>query len=106
MGANLQSFMADGMRKGYQARRQEFQQSQRQHQSKSKFGQTSTRLGGLTSEQIGDAPQPLKFGRGILGDYARNMAARDGIPVEEPRFGARSSRRRGLGFGGDNAKLG
>lgn len=105
MGANLQNYMANGAEKGYQAKKQEFKQAQRKHQSDSRFGQTSTRLGGLTPDQVGSAPKPLELGKGFIGDFRRRLARRDGIPVEEPRFG-RKVLKSGLGFGGANAKLG
>ena len=41
---------------GAAARRADFAMAQKQYDSRKRFGQTSTRTGGLTPEQIGEAP--------------------------------------------------
>ena len=56
MGARTRDSLLGQTQEKQAARRADFAQAQKQYESRKRFGQTSTRTGGLTPEQIGDAP--------------------------------------------------
>lgn len=56
MGGRTGDFLSGRTKEQQAARKADFAQAQKQYDSRKRFGQTSTRAGGLTAEQIGEAP--------------------------------------------------
>jgi|14BtaG_2_1085337.scaffolds.fasta_scaffold83400_2 hypothetical protein len=108
MGGRAGEFYKEKANANYSANKAEFRQAQKTYQSKMKFGQSDSRAGGLSQDEIGAAPT-MKFSQGLLGAAERTLA---GSPEEEEKrkglgFGARGGSRRILGIeGGANKFLG
>lgn len=88
--------------------RASFAQAQKSYQSKLKFGKSSTRQGGLSDAQIGEAPtMKPSSSKGFMGNYERAFdPTLQGMSLQDRRQGEQDRRRANLGFGGGSSQLG
>ena len=100
MGGRAGEFYKEKANANYSANKAEFRQAQKTYQSKMKFGQSDSRAGGLSQDEIGAAPT-MKFSKGLMGDFERALSPEyQGMSLKDRRLDKQERKRAGLGFGG------